>query len=480
MQRWHLALPDDGDLAPFQDAARRLIAIDAAPEAVVFGGPDDDSLFGGPIPPPTDRPLGVPRAFVPLARLVVAHAAPERFALLYRLLWRLLHGERRLLQVSADPLVHRLEAMAKAVRRDMHKMTAFVRFRRVIQDDGEEHYVAWFEPEHLILHGMQHFFRDRFASMRWSILTPRGCMHWDKTSIGFTPGVTRDKAPPADGLEAWWQAYYRTMFNPARANPKAMQAEMPRKYWRNLPEATLIPQLLRQAPTRTEAMLEAPPVTARKPIPAPQSAPPAEASGGRAADTLAGLRASAKGCTRCPLHAPATQTVFGEGPPDAPVIFVGEQPGDQEDLAGRPFVGPAGQLFDRALAEAGLDRRRVYVTNAVKHFKFVLRGKRRIHQKPDAGEIEACKWWLTEELRLIRPRLAVALGATAARALTGRTVTIGRERGRLTSLADLPGLITVHPSYLLRLPDKAAQKAEYGRFVEELAMVGAEVAEVRA
>ncbi|SNB70275.1 DNA polymerase [Arboricoccus pini] len=484
MARWHLALADDGDLASFQDAARRLTAIDASPDDVTFGGPEEGVLFGQS-PPPADAPLGVPRAFVSLASLVVAHADPLRFALLYRLLWRLLHGERHLLQVSADPLVHRLEMMARAVRRDMHKMTAFVRFRRVIVDGGpddgrgdgpgggHEHYVAWFEPEHLILRRMQDFFCDRFASMRWSILTPRGCMHWDKATIRFTPGVTRSEAPPADGLEAWWQAYYRAMFNPARINPEAMRAEMPRKYWHNLPEAALIPELLQQAPARTEAMLEAAPVTARKSIPAPRHTPAPEG------DTLAALRHASTSCARCSLHAPATQTVFGEGPPDAPVIFIGEQPGDQEDLAGRPFVGPAGQLFDRALAEAGLDRRLIYVTNAVKHFKFVLRGKRRIHQKPDAGEIEACHWWLAEELRLIRPRLAVAMGATAARALTGRAVTIGRERGRITSMAHFHGLITVHPSFLLRLPDKAAQKAEYRRFVEDLAIVGNEVSDVR-
>jgi DNA polymerase len=154
-------------------------------------------------------------------------------------------------------------------------------------------------------------------------------------------------------------------------------------------------------------------------------------------------------------------------------VFVGEQPGDQEDLAGRPFVGPAGQMFDRALAEAGLDRTRAYVTNAVKHFKFTPRGKRRIHNKPDTQEIERCRWWLEQELTLVAPRLVVALGASAARALTGRDVTIARTRGRLMEFpGGRAGLITVHPSYLLRLPDPAAQKAEYARFVADLRLVG--------
>ena len=173
-------------------------------------------------------------------------------------------------------------------------------------------------------------------------------------------------------------------------------------------------------------------------------------------------RAEALHCRSCPLWAEATQTVFGEGPADAAVMFVGEQPGDQEDRQGRPFVGPAGQLFDRALVEAGVDRRSVYVTNAVKHFKFELRGKRRIHQKPDYKEILACKPWLQAEIELVDPPLIVALGATAAQSLLGRAVTIGRERGHFQPFPPSRHLfVTVHPSYLLRLPDERMQASEY-------------------
>ena len=199
--------------------------------------------------------------------------------------------------------------------------------------------------------------------------------------------------------------------------------------------------------------------------------------GGNSTIAWDALRDEASACTRCPLYGPATQTVFGEGPVDAPLMFVGEQPGDQEDLAGRPFVGPAGQLFDRALAAAGVDRTRTYVTNAVKHFKFEQRGKRRIHSKPGAGEIDACRWWVEQERMLIKPQVTVALGATAARSLLGRVVTIGKERGRPIALADGSTCwITVHPSYLLRLPDPAAAEVEFGRFVEDLRMAGAGVA----
>jgi uracil-DNA glycosylase family protein len=188
----------------------------------------------------------------------------------------------------------------------------------------------------------------------------------------------------------------------------------------------------------------------------------------RSASSLATLGADAAGCRACPLWAHATQTVFGEGPPRAAVMLVGEQPGDREDLAGRPFVGPAGRMLDRALAEAGLDRAELYVTNAVKHFKNEPRGKRRIHKKPSDAEIDACQRWLERELELVAPRLIVALGATAARALFGRTTPVERNRGRLLKRAgSAPVLITVHPSSLLRMPGEY-KAAAYRRFVNDL------------
>ena len=192
--------------------------------------------------------------------------------------------------------------------------------------------------------------------------------------------------------------------------------------------------------------------------------------------TLTSLLEDAKDCRRCPLYRLATQTVFGEGPAHAPVMLVGEQPGDQEDLQGRPFVGPAGKILDRALADAGVDRSRVYVTNAVKHFKFEPRGKKRLHKKPNTAEIEACKWWLDQQLDLIKPALTVALGATAARALAGRPIAIGTARGRLLDLRDgLPGLVTIHPSFLLRMPDPEVKAQEYRRFVQDLRLIAKHV-----
>ena len=181
------------------------------------------------------------------------------------------------------------------------------------------------------------------------------------------------------------------------------------------------------------------------------------------------LRDEAASCTRCHLYQHATQTVFGEGPVDARMMFVGEQPGDQEDLAGRPFVGPAGQMFDKAISAAGIDRATVYVTNAVKHFKFEPRGKRRIHSKPDAGEIQACRWWYAQERLLMKPGMTIALGATAARQMLGKVVTISGSRGRAIELPEGGlGWVTIHPSFLLRMPDKSRAEDEFGALVEDL------------
>jgi uracil-DNA glycosylase len=185
--------------------------------------------------------------------------------------------------------------------------------------------------------------------------------------------------------------------------------------------------------------------------------------------SLAEARRLARICTRCDLYRNATQTVFGKGPEDARIMLVGEQPGDQEDLQGRPFVGPAGQVLDRGLADAGLDRAALYITNGVKHFKNEPRGKRRLHKRPDIAEIDICRWWLDLERKFVRPAVIVALGATGLRSITGRSLTIASARGKPTPLHDGATLIvTVHPSYLLRLPDRDAAEREYHRFVADL------------
>jgi DNA polymerase len=407
--------------------------------------------------------FNVPAKFVDLAKIAILHCNPERFALLYRLLWRLC-GEHDLLEVATDPDVAEVGAMAKAVRRDEHKMHAFVRFREVGRE-SKAHYVAWFEPEHHIVELAAPFFAKRFADMPWSILTPDVSAHWDGHAISITEGVSKSQAPTEDRLEETWRSYYASIFNPARLKVKAMQTEMPRKYWRNLPEASLIKPLIANAERTTRAMIASEATEPHKAQKREDAAMPPE----RAADSLTALRAEAADCRACPLWKDATQTVFGEGPARAQLMLVGEQPGDKEDLAGKPFVGPAGNMLDRALEEAGIDRKKVYVTNAVKHFKFVPRGKIRLHQKPATPEIRACRPWYERELAALRPSLVVAMGATAAQSVLGKVIPINKNRGRPIASDDGTAvLVTVHPSYLLRLPDEESKAREYRRFVDDL------------
>ncbi len=464
-----VAAPDDFD--SWRDVARDLAEAGVPPSAIVWhvAGQAAD-LFGEDGKQPRAPSFPVPRAFVDLARSVVCHSDLERFALLYVCLWRL-RTKRRAMEDPADPLLHRLDRLAKEVRRDIHKMHAFVRFREVSDGQGSERFVAFFEPDHHIVRAASGFFVRRFANMRWSILTPAVSVHWDGETLSEGPGATRADAPGGDPLEETWRTYYASIFNPARIKVGAMLKEMPKKYWRNMPETALVAPLIAGARNREIAMIE------RSRGEAVAAEPITPGSNLHAA--WEALRGEARGCTRCELYKCGTQTVFGEGPLDARLMFVGEQPGDQEDLAGRPFVGPAGQLFDEALREAGVERSRTYVTNAVKHFKFVARGKRRIHSKPDTGEIEACRWWLEQERQLIRPPVTVALGASAARSLLGKAVTIAKVRSAPLALADGSECwVTVHPSFLLRIPEPDRRRDERALFVADLKRVWARAAEL--
>ncbi len=428
-------------------------ALDLAPE-VEAGEADERKRFR------------VPKEFPPLAKKVACHADPSRWALLYRVLWRLTHGEPKLLEIVSDPEVRALMEMEKAVRRDMHKMRAFVRFREVRAEGAPEPaYIAWFEPEHHIVEANATFFADRFASMRWSILTPERCVHWDGRALHFTPGVAKSQAPTEDAMEPLWLAYYAHIFNPARVKTRAMENEMPKKYWKNLPEAAIIPALLEQAPRRVEKMIAQSDMKRTDDSAWRPATPPATTS-------LKVLAEAAAGCTACPLYKNATQTVFGEGPRAAEVVLLGEQPGDQEDRAGQPFVGPAGMLLSRAMEEAGLPRAQCYVTNTVKHFKWEPRGKRRLHQTPNSRDIAACRPWFEAELAILKPKLLVLLGATAAKAVFGPSIRVTTARGSFMESPYSPRtLVTVHPSSLLRAPTEEAREAAYGQFVADLRVV---------
>jgi len=459
----------------WQNVARGAVQQGLAPMEISWEEIGEDQpglqLFDEAEPVVSRMPSGeirVPKRYLALARLVALHRDPSRWALLYRLLWRLTHGEPHLLEIAVDSDVAQAAAFEKSVRHDIHKMRAFVRFREVSL--GDEHwFVAWFEPEHHIVEHNAPFFADRFASMRWSILTPERCAHWDGRALSFTPAGPRSEAPRNDKVEDLWRTYYANIFNPARVKVHAMQAEMPKKYWRNLPEATLIPSLLRDAPARVETMMKK--SGAKKSSDSWHPAPvPATSS-------LTELREAALACTACPLYKNATQTVFGEGPKRARLMFLGEQPGDQEDLSGKPFVGPAGQLLERALTEAGIDRNEVYVTNTVKHFKWEPRGKRRIHQKPSSRDIAACRPWFEAELRLVRPDVLVCLGSTAAQAIFGPSFRVTRERGKVLP-ADLTARVvaTVPPSALLRQPDEEERARAYRLFVADLRVAARAIA----
>jgi DNA polymerase len=452
------------DFEAWRVRARELLLRGVPPEDVDWRVDGDDAPLplerasaSGPA-----REIRIPRAFLSLGDLAIRHRDPQRFARLYRLLTRLAE-EPRLIDRAADPDVATLAAMAKSVARDRHKMTAFVRFR---EREGEgPRYVAWFEPEHLIEEHVAPFFVGRYASMSFIICTPRRAIVWDGVNLGFGSGGRPADAPDSDGFSAAWDAYYRSIFNPGRLMPQAMRKEMPKKYWANLPETRQIGPLMAAAAPRVEGWLNAPAVVAERRRPRKP-----EADMAADAEPLAELRSQARSCERCPLHEQATQTVFGEGVASAKILFVGEQPGDKEDLAGRPFVGPAGALFDEALAAAGLDRAEAYVTNAVKHFKFMPRGRARLHKTPETPEILACRWWLDKELATVPSPLVVAMGATAVFALTGKRPTLKDVRGRAEPFGDQRRLFTtVHPSFILRIPAPAAKNAERTRFFAEIA-----------
>ncbi|SEV87699.1 DNA polymerase [Cognatiyoonia koreensis] len=454
-------LPRIGTWEAWRDAARRLLAAGVPPREVLwdFDGSDADLFASDDRLPDPDRQITVPKSFLSLAQNAVWHGDPERFARLYAFLWRVVE-EPHLMADRADPDLARLRAMEKNVNRCKHKMKAFVRFRDLQTGGNRRAFAAWFEPTHHTVEPTAPFFARRFADMDWMIVTPDVTAKFEGGAVSFLPGQPKPDLPE-DAAEELWGTYFCNIFNPARVKISAMTSEMPKKYWKNMPETRHIPALIAGAEAKVREM------QAKAPTLPPERmahireqllARPQPASWNM-------LDAGLRGCVQCPLHAPATQVVPGQGPRDAEIMIVGEQPGDQEDLAGVPFVGPAGQLFDALATESGLDRGLAYVTNAVKHFKFEPRGKRRIHKTPHKTEVHACRNWLQTEIRLVQPKLIVALGATALAALTGDGKDLLKRRGGIEDHDGTPVFVTVHPSFLLRLPvaEQAKAKAEFVR-----------------
>ena len=371
--------------------------------------------------PSTDHPPAQPpqvftlsRRFVGVLGEALQARAPGRFELLYRIVYRLAH-EGLELTSRHDPDLQQLRQYVLAVRADT------LQFREVFSAFSAQgaHNVLHHAPAQYILEANSRYCMERNARS-WRVVAPYRRMEW-AGGIRFAPGT--DVAPKEDGLQ--WQADGTGV-------------------WRGYNLSVLPPH--------------------RKDV---ETAP-----------TLAMLAARAMDCRVCGLWQPASRTVFGEGPEHAAIMLVGEQPGDQEDLQGRPFVGPAGQMLDHALRDAGLNRDQLYVTNAVKHFHFTWNGTRRLHQKPEADHMAACRVWLDAERRLVQPKLMVMLGVTAAQSVLQKPVTISRTRSRLFPLeGQVQGLVTVHPSYLLRLPDEESRQREYARFVEDLRLAAQYVAQ---
>ncbi|MDA8585048.1 UdgX family uracil-DNA binding protein [Rhodobacteraceae bacterium] len=472
-----VTIPKIGAAGAFREKARRFLNEGVPPEEITWGGAESPrGLFDTSAEAVSTKPIRVPRSFLSMAETVVWHSDADRFARLYALLWRL-KNEPHLMSDRGDATVAKLRMLEKNVHRCQQKMKAFVRFREISEPNAARRsFAAWFEPTHFTVEPTAPFFQRRFADMDWRIVTPDVSAIFVDGYLRFEEGAERP-ALPDDTSEGLWITYFQNIFNPARVKVQAMTSEMPRKYWKNLPEAASIPQMIAEAPARARKMAEAAPTLPPARMQKVQAglADHNSAWTGLPEEMLQELQS----CTRCPLYSSATQAVPGEGPEDAALFVVGEQPGDQEDLHGRPFVGPAGQLFDVIAQSAGLDRSRVYVTNAVKHFKFTPRGKRRIHQRPNSSEVLHCRWWLGQELDRIKPKLVIAMGSTAALALTGSGEKLLSRRGSIeTTSAGLRVLVTVHPAYLLRLPDNnvraeatEAFRGDLVRAVREVSLV---------
>lgn len=416
-----------------------------------------------PETPQARGPVRVSRDLLTQLETAARCRVGDRWALLYRVLWRWTHGERAVLS-PADADGARLAQMNRQVRHALHRMHAFVRFRERAPDEGEPRFVAWYEPEHDVLDLCAEHFADRMGASSWMIATPEGAVCWDGRMLHRQAAPSPGSIHPdgaSDVAQDLWLAYYAHTFNPARVNAGLTASHMPVRFWHLMPETRLIPQLVSEAGRGARRVGESSAI--RRELGAPLAIRAERAMPVRAAPH------SLDSCRRCPLWQRATQAVPGVGAAHARIMVVGEQPGDQEDLSGKAFVGPAGQLLDRAFDEAGVVRGDVWLTNAVKHFKWEPRGKRRLHKTPAQREIAACAHWLDEEIEQVGPRVIVALGATALQALTG--LPRGASGGpKAPFQAGARWIVpTFHPAYALRAAEDAVRQQAYARIVAALA-----------
>ena len=390
----------------------------------------------------------VPREFMDLAISVSAFRDESTWSLLYRSLYRLVFEENRLLENPLDADVMELQARAKLVSRDIHKMKAFVRFKEVQSEEGTI-YMAWHNPDHRIIRLAAPFFKDRFNGMKWIIMTNDETANWNGEELTFSEGVPKEKAPAFDDKEDLWKTYYKAIFNPARIKISAMKKELPVRHWKTLPETELITSLIQEAPDRLEEFYES-----------QRKAPEVQYS------TLAEMNAALAKCRACGICENATAPVTGLGPVNPKMMIIGEQPGNEEDLQGKPFIGPAGGVLNDALKRVGLDRTDMYLTNAVKGFKYLPKAHMRWHKGASISEITTCKSWLKKEIELVKPDTIVCLGRSAALSIVGKMVKIEDVRGRWFESAFAKNTIILpHPASILR--DMNDKEKAFEDFVED-------------
>jgi DNA polymerase len=476
--------------AEWREAARELLVHAIPPEHITWGAPHADDLLAGgdlftgappaatpphnphtpltnadePQPAPQvqqpSQPPHIPRSLMDMLQAAACCRVPDRWAFLYRVIWRWQQGDHAV-QSPADEDGARLHAMVKAVHREEHDMHAYIRFRERPVEAGPPRFVAWYEPRHDVLPQVAEHFISRMGKVSWMIATPEASVLWDGHTLHNTGPLVNKAEDLEDTGEALWLTYYRSIFNPARLNTGVMHQHIASDRWKNLPEGKIVPQMVSEAGLGARKVGQLQAVGQRRgttiPI-APEDAQPERQQPSKLDE-----------CRRCELYQFATQAVPGEGPKHARIMLVGEQPGDQEDLAGEPFVGPAGKLLDRVCEAAGVDRKTVYVTNAVKHFKWEPRGKRRLHKTPVQREIEACHYWLDKELASVKPTVIVALGATALKSVLGTAaVTLKDSLGKPLRHDGRWVVTTYHPSYVLRVPGEDARHAAFAVMVQGL------------
>jgi probable DNA metabolism protein len=407
--------------------ARELLAHHVAPHMVQWISHKDDGELFAPALPPGGATVRISRKLIDMLQTAACYRMPNRWAFLYLVLWRWQRGDKDVLS-AADVDGARLHAMVKAVQREEHDMHAGLRFRERRPDAGAPRFVAWFEPAHDVLPQVARQFAARMGRVTWMIATPEASVMWDGAGLHSTGPLLRGPEDIDDTGAALWLTYCRSIFNPARLNAELMHGQMAGRPGATIPIVPAQPQAAVSGPGALAA------------------------------------------CRRCALWKDATQAVPGTGPADARIMLVGEQPGAQEDLAGLPFVGPAGQLLERALEQAGMERRSVYLTNAVKHFKWEPRGRRRMHKTPAQREVDACSHWLTGEIAQVRPQVIVALGSTALKAVTGN------PHAALKDVLGAPFqhhghwvVVAYHPSYVLRVPGEDMKAQAFRVLVDALA-----------